>query len=717
MKKIKITKKHIPILLIVLLSSVLNFSNLGIEGTANSYYAAAVRSMVTSFKNFFFVSFDPAGFVTIDKPPVGYWLQALSAKLFGFSGWSLLLPQALAGVISVILIFHIVRKSFGSMAAHLAALFLAITPVFVADSRNNTVDNILVMVLLIACHYLSIAAEKGKIKYILLSMIFVGIGFNVKMLQAYMLVPTVYITYLLTSAVSLKKRLLHLAAGSVILITVSLSWAIIVDLVPASSRPYVDSSTNNTVMELIIGHNGLERLGLSNTNKDGMRGSRGNAPNGFGQGNNGGFAPRGDQNDSADGTDSDMQRPPQNRGNSFSPNGGGAPMGFGGGSALQGTFGAETPAGFTRLFSRNILSDQIVWFLPLAILGFLAAAFREKLNFKLNNKKKQALMLWFMWFFPEFIYFSFNTGLFHSYYLTMLAPPIAALAGIGISSMWNFYKEGGLKAWILPLSLFINGTIQLMLLAYFKSSSTIVSFAILPVAILCFAASIVLVSLNLTNQNSDARERINEGSSSIIKKSALSLALVGLIITPLIGSAATIFYPVNGSMPAAGLELLTDNSSRGPRMNAGFSPVSADHSGSDLTDFLLNNKTEKQKYLLVVSNSNSASDIIIKTGEAVMSLGGFMGNIQPITLDEYKQLVKNGEVRYVMAEGGMGMSRGGSSPNSEIMNWVTQNGTLVSAEQYTENANSNSENRGGFGRGQFGQLYDLISLTEGSSSN
>lgn len=717
MKKIKITKKHFPILLIVLLSSVLNFSNLAIEGTANSYYAAAVRSMLQSFKNFFFVSFDPAGFVTIDKPPVGYWLQALSAKLFGFSGWSILLPQALAGVISVILIFHIVRKSFGSMAAHMAALFLAITPVFVADSRNNTVDNILVMVLLVACHYLSIAAEKGKIKYILLSMIFVGIGFNVKMLQAYMLVPAVYITYLLTSAVSLKKRFLHLAAGSVILIAVSLSWALIVDLVPASSRPYVDSSTNNTVMELIIGHNGLERLGLSNTNKDGMRGSRGNAPNGFGQGNNGGFAPRGDQNDSADSTDSDMQRPPQNRGNSFSLDGGGAPMGFGGGSALQGTFGAETPAGFTRLFSRNILSDQIVWFLPLAILGFVAATFKEKLNFKLDNKRKQALMLWFMWFFPEFIYFSFNTGLFHSYYLTMLAPPIAALAGIGISSMWEFYKEGGLKAWILPLSLFINGTIHLMLLAYFKSSSTIVSFAILPVAILCFAASIVLVSLNLTNQNSDAHERINEGSSSIIKKSALSLALIGLIITPLIGSVATIFYPVNGSMPAAGLELLTDNSSRGPGMNNGFSPVSADPGGSDLTDFLLNNKTAKQKYLLVVSNSNSASDIIIKTGEAVMSLGGFMGNIQPITLDEFKQLVKNGEVRYVMAGGGMGMGRGGSSSNSEIMNWVTQNGTLVSAEQYTGNESSNGGNRGGFGRGQFGQLYDLISLTEASTSN
>jgi 4-amino-4-deoxy-L-arabinose transferase-like glycosyltransferase len=115
MKKIKITRENLGILLILILSAILNFSNIGIEGYGNGYYAAGVKSMTMSFKNFFFVSFDPAGFVTIDKPPLGFWMQTISAKLFGFSGWSILLPQALAGVISVYLIYYIVKRSFGTI--------------------------------------------------------------------------------------------------------------------------------------------------------------------------------------------------------------------------------------------------------------------------------------------------------------------------------------------------------------------------------------------------------------------------------------------------------------------------------------------------------------------------------------------------------------------------------------------------------------------------
>lgn len=726
MKKIKFTKETILLIIIILISAILNFANLGIEGYSNSYYASAVKSMTMSFKNFFFVAFDPAGFVTIDKPPVGFWFQALSAKIFGFNGVSILFPSALASVISVILIYKIVRRAFGSMAGLISALFLAITPVFVAVSRNNTIDNILILFLLLACWALSIAAEKGKLKYIILSMILIGIGFNVKMLQAYLVVPAIYITYLLATTISIKRRIINLVVGTAVLIAVSLSWAMVVDSVPASSRPYIDSSTNNTVLELIIGHNGAERFSLSSSDKGnggggapgGMpsQGSQGGQFNGNSQGMSvNSSSDNGSSTSSASQSDNSQSQNEGRTGNNGNfagfngrPGNGQNPGGFGGGpngrggapggrqgsrssggssSQLQGTFGGETTAGLTRLFSKNILSDQIVWFIPLAVIGFIAAAIREKLRFKLDNKKKQSLVLWFLWFLPEFLYFSFNTGTFHSYYLTMLAPPIAALAGIGITSMWKLYKEGGWKAWFLPVSLIVNGAVHLLMLYYFISSSNIIKILIILVSILSIIPAIILSILNVLNKEKVNVEKEEENwrlnNKFNLKKTLATLAVVGLLITPFVGSSAVLTTKLNGSFPAAGLELLSSSSQQGPG-SGGFqgSGMTAPNGDTKLIEFLQKNKTAKQKYLLVVSNSNSAADIIINTGEPVMSLGGFIGSDNIITLEQFKSLAANGEIRYVMV-GGMGQGKG----SNDIMNWVKQNGKLVSANEYSNSNN------------------------------
>lgn len=721
MKKLKLTKDNIALIPIIILSAVLNFWNLSIEGYGNSYYAAAVKSMTASLKNFFFVAFDPSGFVTIDKPPVGFWLQAISAKIFGYSGISIILPQALAGVISVIIIYIIVKRAFGNIAGLLSALLLAVTPVFVAASRNNTIDNILVMVLLFACWAVSIAAERKHFKFLIICMVLIGIGFNVKMLQAYLVVPAVYVTYLLCNGIPLKKRIIHLVAGTLVLAVVSLSWAFVVDLVPAASRPYVDSSTNNTVMELILGHNGSERLSFGSSNNGG------GAPFGNGHGKSMGTPPSGSTGN-----------PPSGGfgGNRGGPGGfgggqmGGGPGGnsntghmggnFGGNSdALSGSFGGQTTAGFQRLFSKNILSDQIVWFIPLAILGFIAAAIKEKLNFRLDNRKKQALALWFMWFFPEFIYFSFNTGTFHSYYLTMLAPPVAALAAIGISSMWELYKEGGLKAWFLPVSLLVNGAVHLLMLYYFISYSNIVKVLIVLVVILNIVSSIALCILNLKKSSNDDETKNN--SILKLKKTIVSLALVGILITPFVGSATVLFTSVNGSFPAAGLELLSSigqgsgNGSSAPSgMGMGSASKVTSGSNSKLISFLLKNKTT-EKYLLVVSSSNDAADIIINTGESVMSLGGFLGNNSAITLAEFKQMVKNGEIRYVMVGGDKG-----NDSSSQIMSWVKSVGTLISSSEYSDtNASGSSSNSSNFGAQGGGnssqQLYDLKNYANGTT--
>lgn len=750
MKKLKLNKETLNISLILILSAILNFANIGIEGYGNGYYAAGVKSMTMSLKNFFFVSFDPGSFVTIDKPPAGFWIQAIFAKIFGFSGWSILLPQALAGVISVYLLYYLVKRSFGNLAGLISALCLAVTPVFVAASRNNTIDNLLVATLLLGCIALTKAAEQGKARYLYISLLLVGIGFNIKMLEAYMIGPAIYITYLLSSNISFKKKLGRLVIGSVILAVVSLSWAVIVDLVPAQNRPYVGSSTNNSELELIIGHNGLERLGLSGksnggfggTNKDDgnrqARDSRGNneelsnneqMSQGQTGGNNQGSMPgqgpngntQGGPGTSGDGNNQGMPGNPTG-GNAQPTNGGMQGGGPGGQGGVQGSFGSQVKAGITRLFVKSSLSDQIVWFLPLAFLGFIAGSIKEKLRLKLDNKRKISLVLWITWLVPEFIYFSYTTGLFHPYYLTMMAPPAAALAGIGIVEMLELYKEGTWKAWLLPIGFALTGAAHMMMMSYFTSNlSTITRGIILTSLILCFAASAMLAILNMVTfikrkNNTD----LDENKNANVLKVLVGIATVGILVTPFIGASAAITHSVNSTIPCAGLELL----SNGERSGLGGTPFGRTESvsNSKLINFLKSNKTN-EKYLLVVSSSQSADSIIIQTGEPVMALGGFSGSDKTITLDEFKEMVKNGEVRYVLSGGR------GPGGNNEIMNWVAQNGKLVSESEYkdttesnqVENANINdsknddqesNSKRANFGGNSSELLYDLKDLAD-----
>lgn len=388
--KNKFSKNDFFLLPILILSSVLNFANIGIEGFGNTYYAAGVKSMTLSLKNFFFVSFDPSGFVTIDKPPVGFWLQAISAKIFGFKGWSIILPESLAGVISVALIYFMVKRSFGFISGLIAALCLTVTPIFVAAARNNTIDNILVLAMLLSCWAITKAMSDGKIKYIILSFVFLGIGYNIKMSEALLLLPSLYVTYFLVSSIPLKKRFINLGISTLIFLVISLSWAVIVDLVPSSDRPFIGSSTNNSVTQLMLGHNGLDRLKLGSAGTNTAKKSV--------------IKPQAKSNKlyaSKDRrkTDTNVKRP-------LNPN--------------------QIPS-FLRLFSNNDMTDQISWLLPFAIIGFIASSLKEKLSIPLVGEKNQALVLWFMWLLPEFLYFSFSRGTFHTYYMTTMAPPIAAL--------------------------------------------------------------------------------------------------------------------------------------------------------------------------------------------------------------------------------------------------------------------------------------------------
>src|SRR2546423_13871626 len=252
---------HRPALGAVLaLTALLNFWQLDRLGYANTYYATAVKSMLQSWHNFVFVSFDPGGFVSIDKPPLGFWIETASARLFGFSGLSLLLPEVLAGVLSVAVLYRLVARIWGRGAGLLAALFLAVTPVSVVTARNNTIDSLLVLTVLLAAWAVARAVETGQLRWLLLCAVLVGLGFNIKMLEAYLVVPAFGLVYLVGARASWRKRLGQLALATVVLLGVSLSWATAVDLTPASARPYVGSSGTNAELSLALGYNGLSRL-------------------------------------------------------------------------------------------------------------------------------------------------------------------------------------------------------------------------------------------------------------------------------------------------------------------------------------------------------------------------------------------------------------------------------------------------------------------------
>ncbi|WP_315066657.1 glycosyltransferase family 39 protein [uncultured Clostridium sp.] len=692
-ERLKHTKENLGIGIILLLSIVLNFANLGIEGNANTYYSAGVKSMMMNLKNFFFVSSDPSGFVTIDKPPVGFWLQTISAKIFGFSGWSVILPQALAGVISVWLIYYLVKRSFGTLAGLVAALCLATTPIFVAASRNNTIDNLLVLSLLLAFTAISRGAEDGKFKYLILSLVLVGIGFNIKMVEAYMLAPAIFITYFLSSAISYKTKIKHLFAGGVVLLVVSLSWALIVDLVPASDRPFIGSSTDNSVMELIIGHNGLERIGLGGRNANRGAAQPQKSEDQYPTSQNQNFASR------------DQSRAPQNQDHTSQNQ---MPAGRNG-------MGNNSKAGITRLFTYNNLSDQISWLLPFAILGAIIAAIEEKVRlFHFDNKRKLSLLLWFTWLLPEFIYFSFSKNVTHTYYLTTMAPSVAALTGIGLSTMWNLYKQGGWKKLLLPAAFIINGLIEILILYPNYKTSNGYRIILIATGILSLGSSIILIiNAIIRSKNSIQPEKTFGRKLNMV---LTSIAFIGILAAPVVWSSTTLFYPMNGSSPAAGLELASGRQNK----------ISTNNSNTKLIQFLEDNK-QNEKYLVAVPSAMTyASDLILKTGEPVMTIGGFSGSDQIISLKDFRQLVADGSIRYALVNGGGrmggGFGFGGSNSNNEITNWITENGNLVPDSEWKNSTTSDTSNTnqkfGGFGGGAgSAKLYDLSGQFETSSIN
>jgi 4-amino-4-deoxy-L-arabinose transferase-like glycosyltransferase len=269
------------LLALLLLTAVLYIWGLGASGWANAFYSAAAQAGSASWKAFFFGSSDAANSITIDKTPAALWVMALSARIFGVNSWSILVPQALMGVASVGLLFGSVKRWFGPAAGLIAGAVLALTPIAVLMFRFNNPDALLVLLMIAGAYATVRAIENGSTKWLVWAGVFVGFGFLAKMLQALLVVPAYALAYLIAGPPKLGKRIGQLLLAG-LAVVVSAGWYIaIVELVPASMRPYIGGSQNNSLLELTLGYNGLGRLSGNET------GSVGGGGNGGGWGETG----------------------------------------------------------------------------------------------------------------------------------------------------------------------------------------------------------------------------------------------------------------------------------------------------------------------------------------------------------------------------------------------------------------------------------------------
>ncbi|OWA33106.1 hypothetical protein B9G55_23410 [Saccharibacillus sp. O16] len=586
----------VPVLL-ACIALTLSLMNISKSGNLNGYYTAAVTSMSQSLHNFFFNSFDPGGFISIDKPPVAFWLQTISVKLFGLHAWSLALPSALALAGSVVLLYLIVRSTFGLAAARFAALFLALTPIAVAVSRTNNVDSVLVFFLVLAAYVLNRAVQSGRIGQLCLAFALVGVGFNTKMMQAYLVLPAFYLFVLIARRLSWRETFKQLAAATAVLIVVSLSWAVAVDSRPADQRPYVGSTQHNSVLELALGYNGIGRLtgNLSGSLSSILEQSKINRQEAtLGPVNMPGM----DQGLAEESglPDSDIGKPAEPRGFKTA----------GASSGMMNSSGEDGPPGWLRLLDVK-LAGQISWLLPFALFGAVMLWLRRP-------ERRADILLWIGWLLPMVVVFSM-AGYFHRYYLITLAPGIAALAGAALAELCRSPKPG----WLLPGWAIAFGTA-----AYIAYDDGYTAIAIAALA----GGALALPLLRLR--------------WAAAPKAALALGLAALMAAPTWWSLTPGLYGGSARQPYAS-----------PHLADGVSSWSQDAEplNSSLVQYMERHR-EGAKYLAAMPSSNSgAAALIIQTGEPVLAWGGFKGVDPALGIEGLKRKIEDGEVRYVLLEG------------------------------------------------------------------
>jgi 4-amino-4-deoxy-L-arabinose transferase-like glycosyltransferase len=673
-------------------TAVLYLWNLTRNGWANDFYAAAVQAGTKSWKAFFFGSFDSSNFITVDKTPASLWVMELSGRIFGFSQWSMLIPQALEGVGTVAVLYAAVRRWFGPPAGLIAGLVLALTPVAALMFRFNNPDALLVLLMTAAAYALVRAIENGRTRWLVLCGILLGFAFLAKMLQAFLVVPGFALAYLWAGPPRLGKRIWQTAGMGAGIIAGAGWWILAAELTPAADRPYFGGSTDNNIVQLAIGYNGLGRLDGNET------GSVGGSVVGGGQGG-----------------------------------------GFGG------------TAGLLRLFHSEF-GGQISWLLPAALVS-LAAMLWVSRRAARTDKTRAAALLWGGWVVVTGLVFSYMTGIIHPYYTVALAPGIGALVGIGAMALsggvwWGFVvRPPGAALWQARLSLAgrmvaaatVLGTAMLAYIVLDRTPDWLPWLRWVVVIAGVLGACAVLAGPRLAG----LAPRGSSGASGRSRRVRLALALVpvGLaLVAGLAGPAAYALDTVNsthtGAIPTAGPQagglgrgagpggfggLGTRPGGAGTRTGgaggngspsgqagqvggppassgaSGFSSRGAGGAGAggfggaggpggaggaggpggglggstqvnSALVKLLERDASSYRWVAATEGSEAAAPLELATGDAVMAIGGFNGTDPWPTLAEFERLVASHEVHYYVGQGGE--SFGGGRGSAAIASWV-----------------------------------------------
>ncbi|MBI4964982.1 MAG: glycosyltransferase family 39 protein [Desulfomonile tiedjei] len=644
--------KSVMLLAILLLGLGLRLVKLAQNGWGNEYYTAGVRSMTTSWHNFLYNSFDPAGFVSVDKPPVALWIQAASAKFFGFHAFSVLMPQVLEGVAAVWIVYHLVQRGFGARAGLLAALFLAITPISVAIDRSSNTDSCLVLVLLLATWALIRAAEEGSRRFLLLSMALIGLGFNVKMLAAFVVLPAFVLVYYLGAPVVRGRRLADLAIAGLLLIVVSLSWVLIYDLTPPEQRPFAGTTKKNSMLELAVGPYAVGRF----------------------------VSPL----KSSEPTRSDPRSRQDAAGRVQWAPGEETPSQPGDGKRLSRLF-VRAPAGPLRLADGQ-LAGQVGWLFPLAIMGLVLAAVRERFR-KPPAPTHLALLLWFCWAVAYGVVYSFAGGIMHLYYLATLAPALAALAGIGVACLWDRYAQKGWGALLLPASLVLTAVWQIYINAsafdgtlgeMLNAMAALIALRGRPgVQLTWLHVDLLAVTLFVAGGSLLMLFRQPWGRTErALAAGMFGIGLLALLAFPMAWAWSSVIAPGHGTLPSADpARLLPGHGNSAALSSPGLSKVMGD---SKLVRFLKAN-SGGERFLLATSSARLAAPIIISTGGAVMAMGGFHGLDPILSPEKLERMVQADQVRFVMLGDWWFVSRmlGAEAAERPIADWVRAKGRLV----------------------------------------
>lgn len=609
---------------LLLFMSIFYLWNLTINGMANSYYAAAAQAASTSWLAWLFGSLDAANFVSVDKPPISMMIMGLFGRLFGFSSWSMLLPHALAGIATVVLVYLVVRRWYGARAGLIAGAVMALTPAAALMFRFNNPDSFLTL-FLTASAYAFLRSFEGKRPVLWLSIagLFTGLAFNTKMLQGLLLLPIMTIIYISFSQPKLVTRLWHLGVAGAVTAISTLWWSVLVWLTPAANRPWVGSTNDNNIWSLIFGYNGFGRL--------------------FGHGGGpGGGAPGG--GGAANMAQIGTQAAQSAQITSLTGGGLGAD-GRGGGPAGVG-FGGET--GLLRIFNESF-GPNIAWLIPVALIGgglviwLLRRAPRR-------NKERVGVLLWLGWLLIHIVIFSMTSGTIHPYYVIAMAPAVAALVGIGAPYIWQAYTRRTKIAWLLPLSIAATTILSVVMLGYNNYWPWLTWLVIATGDV---ATILTLLPLAQTKR---------------LKQIILSLAIIVGMAAPIAFSISTVATAHSGSIPTAGPGATAINGTNNESAQA----------ESSLIAYLLANQNGAA-WIAAVNSANESAPVQLSSGQPVMAIGGFNGSDSTLTLAQFKQLVKEGKVRYYVTSSGQGKSGGASGPggNSEIASWATSSGVKV----------------------------------------